>query len=195
MFNKDLYLCDNTENPIKQTLGDDEKLLWTGRPRLGIIIRGNDVILIPFSLMWGGFAFFWEMTVILQGAPLIFMLWGIPFVLIGIHLIFGRFFVDSRQRANTYYGITNKRIIIISGLFRQSINSIDLDTLTNLSLTEKPNGSGTIQLGPSNPWTGAFGDSSWPGIGQYRTPSLVLIENARNVYEIIQDARRSDKMN
>ena len=58
---------------IKQHLNSDEKLLWTGAPKHGILIKGTDVLMIPFSLMWGGFALFWEFTVVNSGAPILFI--------------------------------------------------------------------------------------------------------------------------
>ena len=186
-------MWDDPESQIKPELGSKERLLWSGRPRCGLVLRAADAFLIPFSLMWGGFAISWEAGVIAAGAPFFFMLWGIPFVLIGLYLIFGRFWVDAKQRAKTYYGVSNERVIIISGLFRRSINSLNIDTLTDVSLTERGDGSGTITLGPTNPWHGWFGGSNWPGAGQYSAPALELIDNARHVYETIRDAQREAK--
>ena len=37
----------------------------------------------------------------------------IPFVAIGLHLLFGRFMIEARQHAHTYYGIANHRVVII----------------------------------------------------------------------------------
>jgi hypothetical protein len=35
---------------LQYELIDDEKLIWTGRPGLGIIFRKIDIFLIPFSV-------------------------------------------------------------------------------------------------------------------------------------------------
>jgi hypothetical protein len=55
-------------------------------------LRRADALFIPFSLMWAGFAFFWETMAIRGGAPFFFWLWGIPFILIGVWITVGRFF-------------------------------------------------------------------------------------------------------
>jgi hypothetical protein len=88
-------------NELRPNVSSDEKLIWTGKPKTGIILRSSDAFLIPFSLLWGGFAIFWESSVVATGARFFFKLWGIPFVLVGLYITVGRFFVDAKKRANT----------------------------------------------------------------------------------------------
>jgi hypothetical protein len=102
--------------------------------------------------LWGGFALFWESSVISSNAPFFFRLWGVPFVLLGIYLILGRLIVDAFQRGRTYYGVTTDRILIVSGLFQRNVKTINLRTLGELSVAEDSSGSGTITFGQPNPW-------------------------------------------
>jgi hypothetical protein len=76
---------------LQRYLQPDEKILWTGRPDPSRLIGRSDAFLIPFSLMWGGGAIVWEGGVALTGAPLLFLLWGAPFVVVGQYFIWGRF--------------------------------------------------------------------------------------------------------
>src|SRR5213078_3004984 len=69
---------------VQPYLRPQEQLLWAGRPDPRLLFSSSDVFMVPFSLMWGGFAIFWEAGVLGSDAPLFFRLWGIPFVLIGL---------------------------------------------------------------------------------------------------------------
>jgi hypothetical protein len=50
----------STEHILSAELRRSVKLLWSGRPRQGVFLHSRDAGMIPFSLMWGGFSFFWE---------------------------------------------------------------------------------------------------------------------------------------
>src|SRR3954468_4100943 len=99
-------------SPIGRELARDERILWSGQPRQGLTLRAGDVLMIPFSLFWCGFAVFWEWSVLHSGAPGLFALWGLPFIGMGIYLVVGRFFAESWQRARTYYAVTSERVLI-----------------------------------------------------------------------------------
>ena len=175
---------DYNISKLQEHLDSNEKLIWTGRPKKGITFRLEDLFLIPFSLLWCGFAIFWFIGAWTSGAPFLFAMFGIPFVIIGLIFVFGRFIIDAKQREHTFYGLTNDRIIIKSGIFKQSVRSFNIKTMSDIECSEKKDKSGTIAIGPKNPWMfmGA-GMSWWPGIKA--APSLELIQDVRKVYNQI----------
>ena len=68
-----------TTTDLRDRLVRDEKIIWSGRPAQGLLLTGRDGLLIPFSLMWGGFAIFWETSVLkLPQAPAVMKVWGVP---------------------------------------------------------------------------------------------------------------------
>lgn len=180
----------NLQSELRTHLDNDESLLWTGKPKQGIKLKGSDAFMIPFSLMWGGFAIFWESTVIFTDAPFFFKLWGIPFVLVGLYLIIGRFFFDAKRREKTVYGITENRIIIKSGVFKESIKSLNIKTLSDITLNEKSDKSGTIVLGNENGFSGMFSGTGWPGANGKMAPAIEMIDNVRTVYRKITELQK-----
>lgn len=181
----------NVAEVLKPELGSGERLIWAGQPRQGFVLRASEIFMTPFSLMWGGFAFFWEWQVLNSDAPAFFALWGIPFVLVGIYMIVGRFIVEARQRARTYYGVTNERVLIVSGLLSRKIQSLNLRSLSDISLSERSNGYGAISFGGS-PFSSMFGGfPGWPGMEAAMGPRFDQIPNARSVYETIRGAQRT----
>jgi hypothetical protein len=192
-------MWNNPESAIEQELSSGERLVWSGQPRRGIRLRTADAFLIPFSIFWCGFAIFWEFEALTAtpkgGGPttIVFPLFGVPFVVIGLYLVFGRFIADARTRESTFYGITNERIIIVSGLFARRTKSLNLRTLSDISLTERPDGSGTITFGPTTPFTLGlwFPSGSWPGARQYAQPAFEMIDSAKEVYDFIRQTQKT----
>lgn len=177
------------QSELSQYLDDNETLLWTGQPKKGIVFRTTDLFLIPFSIIWCGFAIFW--VIIASKTSGLFALFGIPFVIIGLILVFGRFIIDSKQRENTYYGLTKHRIIIKSGIFSKSVKSLNIRTLSDIEYNEKNDGSGTIVIGPKNPMmmTGN-GMNFLPGMKA--NSQLDLIQNVRKVYNQILEIQKGN---
>jgi hypothetical protein len=163
-----------------------ERQLWLGAPPQGVILRSSDVYMIPFSLFWAGFVVFWESAVLREGAPGFFALFGVPFVLFGIYLTIGRFFVDAWRRQRTSYALTTARVIIRSGT---SLKSLSLRTLSDVTLTERSDGRGTITFGPMTYLTSMYGGTPFPGVPQ--PPKFELIPGARAVYAQLTDAQQA----
>ena len=175
---------------IARELASAEKVLWAGQPRQGIVLRPADVFLIPFSLLWGGFAIFWEVMVIAMGAPFFFPLFGAVFVVVGLYIMVGRFFLEAR-RTRIAYALTSERVVIVSGLIGRTVKSIDLRTLGEMSLSERRNGSGTIAFGSPSPFDWFGGMAVWPWMAVRHASRFELIPNVRAVYEAIRTAQRA----
>jgi hypothetical protein len=168
---------------MQLNLRPGEKILWSGRPKSGLLLRSNDLYLIPLSLLWTGFAFSWESTVLKTGAPLFMKIWGIPFVLVGIYITVGRFVYDALRRAATAYFVTNQAVAIICSFPASSSTVLNLASLWDIQLNEGAHGLGSITFGPSPQpsfWSWSFFQNTGP---QFDT-----IEDARKVYGIINDA-------
>lgn len=176
------------ENELKPNLSSDEKLIWTGKPKTGIVFRSSDSFLIPFSLLWCGFVIYWETSVFATDAPFLFKLWGIPFILLGLYITVGRFFFDAKKRSNTIYGITPDRIIVKTGIFSREVKSLNIRTLSNITINQKADNSGTITLGPTD-----FRFDIMQGmelLGVKQPPKLEFIEDVKSVYDKIIELQR-----
>lgn len=180
----------NPEKQIIQSrLSAGEHLLWFGRPRQGFFLRKEDAFFIPFTLFWCGFIAFWEWAADAMDAPLYFKLFGIPFVIAGFYMLVGRFFVDVWTRRKTYYGVTDQRIIIVSGLLNTQLKSLNLKTLADLTLTEKRDGSGVITFAPTAALNNYNDSSDFNGSYRTNAPIFDHIPQARTVYETIRRAQ------
>ncbi len=166
------------EDAFAGRLLSGERILWSGRPRRGLLLTASDIFLIPFSVMWCGFAIVWTfMASQSDKASIFFILWGLMFVLIGLYMVVGRFVTDAWIRRNTNYAVTNKRIMIDrSGPFARFM-AANLNQLPNIEIEQGANGCGSIRFGSST--------SMWsPALDP--TPQFLAIEDVRHVFDLIQ---------
>lgn len=132
----------------KPYLANGEYILWRGKPERGNLLSSSDIYLIPFSLLWCGFAFFWEFNAIKDG-PFFFALFGIPFVCMGIYIVIGRFFHMAWLRKRTYYVITNLKVI----RFRNGKVDMQMGKgMPAVSVITHKDGNGTIRIGQPDPY-------------------------------------------
>jgi len=175
-------------NPLRIRLEAGEQIIWDGRPlRLAYTFRGSPFVFV-FSLVWLGFALFWEGSVLsFENAPPFFVLWGAMFVAFGLYVAVGRFWVAAREADRTWYLVTDGRVLIRTGAFRPRTIELSLGALPMPQLEEGPRGVGTITFGPLSPYAGTFG-AGWPGI-RSGAPAFVAIADAARVFRLIDRAR------
>jgi hypothetical protein len=138
---------------ISSELAAGEQLIWAGRPGSGLILGARDIFPIAFGLLWTGMVLAaWVSTQRhpqrhnnTDPWPVIAL-----FLAIGLYILFGRYFIDMRRRASTYYAITDERAIILSGTFRRKIKSLNLRTVSDITVSQRRDGTGTISFGGSD---------------------------------------------
>jgi hypothetical protein len=175
---------------LAQYLGTGEKLLWSGKPRRGFILRGCDMLLIPFSLISGGGSLFGAL-ISFHSPQIEFKLNGIVCVLLGFYLLIGRFFYDAARRKNTVYGLTKDRILIKSGLFSPGVNSIPIVGLKEMELIDQGNGKGNIVLDNDLENSDVFRSMALPGSSKRIAPALESLSDAQKVYELIRNLQKT----
>ena len=166
-----------------------ERVIWSGAPARGLLFTSRDWLLIPFSLLWGGFAVFWEASVLRKGAPWFFALWGVPFVLLGLFMIAGRFLADAWLRGRTLYALTDQRILVSRSTPFARFTAISLDLLPSAELTQLSAGRGTLRFGPPMSAWGRNGFAVWmPSLDP--AAQFIAIDDAERVFAQIQQAIR-----
>ena len=159
---------------IRSRLLTGERILWSGRPAQGLLLVPSDAFLIPFGLFFLGFSIFWIAMASNAGGG--FFLFGIPFVVVGLFMSVGRFFVDAWLRQTMVYAVTDRRILIA----RPAPFGPESE------LREGVDGRGTLRFGP--PTTAVYTRnnlaSAIPALDP--TPQFLAVDNARQVFDLVQ---------
>jgi len=189
---------------LQPELLSGESIYWAGMPNPGRIFHSDDWVLIPFSLLWGGFAIFWEASALgylnfgskssAHSAPFFFVLWGIPFILYGQYMIWGRFIVDRWLKRRTFYAVTNRRVLLFQEGWKPKRRLIFLESMPEI--LREGTTIGTLWLGPKLATFGSRG-SRLRGISRFyvgdSVPVLADIADAEGVERLILDLREKSR--
>jgi hypothetical protein len=144
---------------ISQILLPEEKLIWTGQPKKGIVFEFVDVFKTIYMAILSCVVF---VGVYLLSSISYFL--AIPVAVLFFSACFllgiGRFFIDAKLRQQTYYGITNKRIIIISKLYPKKIQSVYFSSKPKIEFSTNIDEVSTFDIGLEEP-TGMGGGITW----------------------------------
>ncbi len=178
-----------------------EHIVWSGQPDASVVFTKADIFLVPFSVLWGGFAIFWEASVLFmkdnagRGAPTLFSFVGVPFVLVGIYFIFGRFVYKKIKKQRTYYAVTNKRVLALTRLSGEQTDAMFIRDIPVLNKTRRSNGNGTITFGGSSLISSMYGNTGMEFLAAfYGKPALVFydINDVNRVYDIVNELRNKE---
>jgi len=86
--------------------------------------------------------------------------------------------------------VTTERIIIVSGLFSRQTKSLQLRTLSDISLIERSDGIGTVTFGLQHPIAQRL-PSDWPGASVYAAPAFDMIDRAKEIYDLIRQTQKT----
>jgi hypothetical protein len=163
-------------------------------PSPKVVFHTDDLISIPFSLAWTGFCIFWESKAI-DSNNTFMILWGIPFVVIGNYILWGRFLMDAWLKRRTYYAVTNRRILILQDGWRTKSIAMYLDSIPMIEC-EGAN-TGTLWFGPKLPVIAPRGKSTrdWSRFSLGETPVFADIDDIESVHKLILDLRNETQQN
>jgi len=182
------------QQSVQAELVAGEQVLWSGQPVRAFFCK-RDILELPFGIFWLAFSIFW-----MWGAsghfnnpknkgPAWFPLFGIPFVLIGVYLVFGKFFYRSWKRTRTYFAVTNKRVLVVTDAPRKTTISAYLEALPAITKSIGRNGVGTLRFGNPVPSYAYWRGFPWSNEGTGDVPTFYDIADAEMVFRMVSELR------
>lgn len=185
-------------------LAPGERLLWAGQPKQGFALRGWDILHWPLSILMAVVGTFVTVIELREPSEPGAIVAALIMAFAGYYAAVVRFFVDRWQRSTIYYAVTDSRAIILTGESADDIQSVYLSTLKEVTYTHRGDDTGTLEFDRPSVFTiqgryDTFRGASWPRLGYRLTPAFEMIADAREVRDLIVQARNaaqaSDKQN
>jgi hypothetical protein len=130
-----------------------EKLLWAGQPDPNILFSQTDFFLIPLTLLWTAFCIFatWDIWYpILDGNPDSFVFPAIVpiiFLMVGLYMLFGRFFFKKWKKQRAFYAVTNRRVLVLTKTFGEQLHESNIKLIPAINKRVRSDGIGTLIFG------------------------------------------------
>ena len=116
---------------------DDETILWSGQPAV-VPFLAQGIPFLIFGLLWGAFDYFFFMQFISFSGMQLF---NVLFMLLHMFPFYGSILNMIRLilvHRNTYYAVTNKRLMLRTGFIGTDFKSVDYDKIQNLEVNINP---------------------------------------------------------
>ena len=176
-----------TDQHLQREMAATERLLWSGRPPQGLRRGRDSVTLFFFSLLWLGIAGFAGWNLYQEGEPPAEYVPLIVPLVIGLYLLIGRPLGDAYNRAHTYYGISDRRALILREKPVRRLLELPLASLPEPGLESSGMDGGEILLGPD---TQVYRrERRRRRRVTRRGPRFELENGARNAFETLRRAR------
>lgn len=135
---------------VNRELESDERPVWIGQPIPRFFTAGATGAFL-FAIPWTAFAIFWMcgasgFQIPEFGPHLFFVLFGLPFVLIGFAMLCTPVLERNRLKKSVYVVTDRRAIIICFGLLSTTIRSFEPVELKSIRRRERVNGIGDIMF-------------------------------------------------
>lgn len=175
-----------------------ESLYWAGIPNPRVVFHSDDWVAIPFALIWTGFFVFWEASALgiswgwtgrASGRDTFMVFWGIPFLIVGNYMVWGRFLRDAWLKRKTYYAVTNRRVLVLQEGWKRKTNWMYLEAIPTIECEGKM--AGTLWFGKKYPVIAGRGQKtrSMSRFAVDDVPVFADIDDVDGVQRLVQELR------
>lgn len=122
---------------VESMLGEGEHILWQGKPKKSAFIANKVLAMLPIALLWAAVDVAIVVLVFVLGAPAVMQWIVVAFVC--VHLLpfwiwLSNVLTANRRYKNMHYALTDRRILIRSGLIGIDYQSVSYKDIRNVDL-------------------------------------------------------------
>lgn len=125
------------EEELPNPLTEGEQVLWSAKPKKSAFVINNILTMLPFALIWLLFDSIFIVAFVSSGSPkemILPIILFFAFHLMPVWIWLGNVLTANKKWKNTKYYVTDKRIIIQTGIIGASYDTIYYKDIKNVSL-------------------------------------------------------------